>query len=187
VLQANTNAGAAITALSNGFFVDPVRTVTNANSNATTSGNILFYNSSTKEVSTQSIPAFSATGSGNTVISVAFTLTPVAYATEILDTDNWFANNRYTPQRPGWYQISCSARMAVAGAGTGNEASASLRKNGTSIAIQGGWGAVTGAMSQLVQFNGTTDYVDVAIVNAVTGNVVQSATQTTFNGFWVRP
>jgi hypothetical protein len=53
--------------------------------------------------------------------------------------------------------------------------------------LQGGWGAVNGAISQLVQFNGTTDYVDVAITNAATGNVVQSSTQTTFNGFWVRP
>jgi Na+/glutamate symporter len=77
--------------------------------------------------------------------------------------------------------------VAVAGAGSGIEASATLRKNGTSIALQGGWGAVTGAISQLVQFNGTTDYVDVAITNGTTGNVVQSATQTTFNGFWVRP
>jgi hypothetical protein len=120
-------------------------------------------------------------------MSVAFTATQVAYATEIYDSDGWFASNRYTPQRGGWYQISCSARVYVTAGGPGIEASMALRKNGTAVVLQGGYGAVTGAVSQLVYFNGSTDYVDVSITNGTTGNVAQSTSQTTFNGYWVRP
>ena len=137
-------------------------------------------------VDSQTVPAFSATGTGNTVITTAFTATQVAYQTEVYDSDGWFASNRYTPQRSGWYQISCGARVFVAGGGLDKEASMGLRKNNTTIAIQGGYGAVTSAISQLVYLNGSTDYVDVSIVNAITGNVVQSTTQTYFTGSWVR-
>jgi hypothetical protein len=74
----------------------------------------------------------------------------------------------------------------VVGGGFDREASIGLRKNNTIIAIQGGYGIVTSAVSQLVYLNGSTDYVDVSIVNSTTGNVVQSTTQTYFTGSWVR-
>jgi hypothetical protein len=137
-------------------------------------------------VDSQTVPAFSVTGTGNTVITTAFTSTQVAYQTEVYDSDGWFASNRYTPQRAGWYQISCGARVFVVGGGLDKEASIGLRKNNTVIAIQGGYGTVTSAVSQLVYLNGSTDYVDVSIVNANTGNVVQSTSQTYFTGSWVR-
>ena len=137
--------------------------------------------------SIQNPPTFSATGTGNTVITVAFSQTQVAYTTELIDTDGWFASNRYTPQLAGYYQISCGARVYVVGSGIDKEASIGLRKNNTVIAVQGGYGAVTSAVSQLVYFNGSTDYVDVSISTAVTGNVVQQLGQTYFTGYWVRP
>jgi Na+/glutamate symporter len=111
----------------------------------------------------------------------------VAYTTELIDTDGWFASNRYTPQLAGYYQISCGARVFVVGGGIDKEASIGLRKNNTVIAIQGGYGTVTSAVSQLVYLNGSTDYVDVSISNATTGNVVQAIGQTYFTGYWVRP
>jgi hypothetical protein len=132
-------------------------------------------------------PAFAATGSGNTVISTAYTATQVAFATETLDTHGWFANNRYTPQRSGWYQISGGARCFITGGLNNTEASVQLRKNGTtSLAVQGGYGAVTGSVSQLVQFNGTSDYVDFCINCGNTGNVGQQAIYTYFTGSWIR-
>jgi hypothetical protein len=133
-------------------------------------------------------PAFSATGSVSTVITTAFTDTLVAYNNEILNSDGWYSTvtNRYTPQRAGWYQISCGARVYVPATGQTNERALLLRKNGTGIGTSGGYGAVTGTISQLVYLNGTTDYVDVAITGANTGTVPQSTSQTYFNGFWVR-
>jgi hypothetical protein len=133
-----------------------------------------------------SAPAFSATSSVSTVITTAFTDTLVAYNNEIFDPDGWFASNRYTPQRAGWYQISCGARLYVPASGQTNERALLLRKTGTDIAVSGGYGAITGTISQLVYLNGTTDYVDVAITSANTGTVPQSTSQTYFNGFWVR-
>ena len=168
-----------------GFFATPVRVV--ANTSNATSGNVMFYNTTTQEVSTASIPAFSATGSGNTVISAAFTATQVAYATEVYDSDGWFASNRFTPQRAGWYQINCGARIFITGGFSNVEGSVQLRKNSTFIGAQGGYGAVTGTISQLVYFNGSTDNVDVTISVNGTGNIAQQSGLTTFNGYWVRP
>jgi hypothetical protein len=74
----------------------------------------------------------------------------------------------------------------VTGGANNIEASAALRKNGTIVGLQGGYGAVTSSVSQLVYLNGSTDYVDVSITNGTTGSVSQSTAQTSFNGFWVR-
>jgi hypothetical protein len=136
---------------------------------------------------TQSNPAFSATGSTNVTIATPFDPVQVAYNTELLDTNGWFASNRFTPQRAGWYQINCGARMYVIGSGNSAEAGLLLRKNGGQIAGSGGYGAVTGSASQLVYFNGTTDFVDVAIYSSLTGTVSQSGTGTYFSGSYVRP
>ena len=135
---------------------------------------------------TQSNPAFSVTGSVSTVITTTFTPTQVAYNTELLDTNGWFASNRFTPQRAGWYQINCGARIFVP-SGANAECGLILRKNSNQIAGQGGYGAVSGATSQLVYFNGTTDYVDVAIYSGLTGTVSQSSGGTYFSGSYVRP
>jgi hypothetical protein len=74
----------------------------------------------------------------------------------------------------------------VPATGQTNERALLLRKTGTDIGVSGGYGAITGTISQLVYLNGTTDYVDVAISSANTGTVPQSTSQTYFNGFWVR-
>jgi hypothetical protein len=110
----------------------------------------------------------------------------VAYNTELLDTNGWFASNRFTPQRAGWYQINCGARLFAPGGGTA-EAGLLLRKNGNQIAGDGSIGAVTGSASQLVYFNGTTDFVDVAIFSSLTGTVTQAGAYTYFSGSYVRP
>jgi hypothetical protein len=139
--------------------------------------------------SIQNPPTFSATGGGNTVITGAFVQAQVAYATEIIDTDNWFASNRYTPQLAGYYQINCGARIFLTGGVSNAEAGLVLRKNGGTggVAHNGGFGAVTGSTSQLVYLNGSTDYVDVAIFNSQTGNVGQFSGYTYFSGVWLRP
>jgi hypothetical protein len=133
-------------------------------------------------------PAFSATGSGNTVISATFTPTQVAYNTVTFDSNSWYSTstNRYTPQQAGYYQISGGARCLISGGGNSVESSTGLRKNGTYIGISGSYGATIGTVSQLVYFNGTTDYVDVVINSSQLGNVVQNAAQAFFNGFLVR-
>jgi hypothetical protein len=136
---------------------------------------------------TQSNPAFSVTGSTSVVITTPFAPTQVAYNTELLDTNGWFASNRFTPQRAGWYQINCGARIFVTAGGNNVESGLLLRKNSNQIAGQGGFGAVTGAASQLVYFNGTTDYVDVAIFSSQLGTVNQFGTYTYFSGSYVRP
>ena len=135
---------------------------------------------------TQANPAFSATSSVDLTITTAYEPTQVAYNTELLDTNGWFASNRFTPQRAGWYQINCGARLFAPGGGTA-EAGLLLRKNGNQIAGDGSIGAVTGSASQLVYFNGTTDFVDVAIFSSLTGTVTQAGAYTYFSGSYVRP
>jgi hypothetical protein len=130
-------------------------------------------------------PAFSVYSTASVVIPGTFVSVVVPWNVEEYDSNNWFASNRYTPQLAGWYQISCGARAYSPG-NPSAEASVGLRKNGFLVGTSGTIGMVTGTVSRLVFFNGSTDYVDVIITNQVAGTAPQSLAQSYFTGFWVR-
>lgn len=113
--------------------------------------------------SSTAIPAFAAINSADQSSVTTATLTLVTVA-ETLDTDGWFASNRFTPQTAGWYELSGTVGM------TGTLLSRCLlqfRKNGVAtspyvavlnFAAATTFQTITGSM--MMQFNGTTDYVE---------------------------
>jgi hypothetical protein len=152
-------------------------------------GNAVYYNSTTREITTAVIPRFSATASTTTVITAQYGPVTVIYNTVQFDAEAWYDRNtgRYQPQRAGYYQINASARLFVPGTTQTFERYIILRKNGTQINQAGGFGPTNQSISQVVFFNGTTDYVDAAVISQSTGNIGQLANGSVFSGIWMAP
>lgn len=135
-------------------------------------------------------PAFSAYKTGSVTLN-SLSNTVVPYNAEYFDTDNWFDTStyRYTPQVAGYYQLNFSASIGDASA-TGLMR-VYLRKNGSNIALgstgyyesQLGYGASAG--SAVVQVNGSTDYLDVTMLQ-YTGGGNRLVSDCLFSGFLVR-
>jgi hypothetical protein len=152
-------------------------------------GNAVYYNSTTREITTAVIPRFSATASTTTVITTQYIPATVIYNTVQFDAEAWYDRNtgRYQPQRAGYYQINASARLFVPGTTQTFERYIILRKNGAQINQAGGFGPTSQSISQVVFLNGTTDYVDVAVISQSTGNIGQLANGAVFSGSWISP
>jgi hypothetical protein len=164
---------------------DPRVTINTTSGNVSAVGNVsanFFIGDGTQ----LTVPAFSAAGSIGMSSAGGFVPVIVPYNNEQLDTNNWFASNRFTPQRAGWYQIDCGARIFVQGQLNTAESGLALRKNGLTQAQAGGFGAVVETISRLIYFNGTTDYADVAVFASAAGTINQDPSYTFFSGFWVR-
>jgi hypothetical protein len=107
------------------------------------------------------MPAFAAYLAANQSISNGGS-TKVLFDTEIFDTNNNFASSRFTPTVAGYYQINLTIGMGgtsmILGYGE-------IRKNG---ALHAGLSYGTpynsancfGSVSQIIYFNGSTDYVE---------------------------
>jgi len=112
--------------------------------------------------SATSLPAFSAYKSGSQTIS-ANTWTKVTWDTIRFNVNNNFANDRFTPTIAGKYlvtvQLSCGYGSTACFAG--------LQKNG-SIYIQNTGPVYQGAISTIVDMNGSTDYLEAWIYSSVT-------------------
>ena len=90
------------------------------------------------------------------------TWTKANFGHEVVDTDNCFANSRFTPDVAGWYIINCSILTSTTSTTWSNR----IRKNsGTSIseAVHINTVGNTAALqnSAIVYLNGSTDYVEV--------------------------
>ena len=121
-----------------------------------TSGNIqLQYNG-------VAAPAFFAYPSSSTTLPSA-TWTKLIFDIEIFDTNNNFANSRFTPTVAGYYQINGSSSLNTNSSGSSNHAF-SIWKNGNEYVRGGPGGAPAGyiysQVSALIYFNGSTDYVE---------------------------
>jgi len=106
-------------------------------------------------------PAFSAySSSATTVPDNVFT--KVLYATENWDTNNNFANSRFTPTVAGYYQINANTRY---GSITSSNNAFRIFKNGSAYVNGATCGLVNGyiymMVTALVSMNGTTDYVEI--------------------------
>lgn len=132
--------------------------------------------------SSSSGPAFRAYATTSQSVS-ANTFTKINFGTESFDTDNCFASSDFTPTKAGYYFLYTS--IATTGA-TGNDYFY-IRKNGSEIIyfrspVSGSGGY---QLSQLVYFNGTTDYANIYWYgSAIT--VSGSSTDSQFSGFFVR-
>jgi hypothetical protein len=139
-------------------------------------------------------PAFSAYRSTTNQSFSAATYTKIQFNAENFDTANNFdssTNYRFTPTTAGYYQINMNVLMSST-AGTNVFMDILIYKNGTSYAASeftnnsGGYNG--GALSSVIYFNGSTDYIEGYIwQNSGTGQLVRSdAPFTTFNGVWIR-
>jgi len=133
-------------------------------------------------------PAFSAqlTADQN---PASTTQTKVIFNSEVFDTDGCYdptTNYRFTPNKAGYYFINL---VIIANAGTSAFTFAYIYKNGSIYRYSYeptddvGFG-----VSDLIYFNGTTDYVEayVKINGDATRTVYGGNTESVFSGFFVR-
>jgi hypothetical protein len=127
-------------------------------------------------------PAFRAYASTTHSVTIN-TFTKIAFAAESFDTDSCFASNDFTPNKAGYYQLN--AQINTTGA-AGNDYFY-IYKNGSAYMIRRTPYAGSGSysLSDLMYFNGTTDYANVYwYSSAIT---VQSGTDnSSFSGVWIR-
>lgn len=140
-------------------------------------------------------PAFSAYANSTTQTITTGTQTKVLFQTEEFDTNNNFANSRFTPTVPGYYQLNAEVRFEGA-SGTG-ETMIMIWKNGTEIrrgtSFKGvqiatdGW-AMT--VSSLVYADGASDYFEIAVQQGSGSNLnlttANTSSTTWFNGSMTR-
>ena len=120
--------------------------------------------------------------------------TTVEYDSAIFNSHpDWFnfSTHRYTPQIAGYYQISYNASMS--GSNTTNFYSFLVTQDGTVAQIR--WTGTAGAVnlfrhcgSDLIYFNGTTDYVEHQVNYIGTSATLSAGDSVTYmTGFLVRP
>ncbi len=122
-------------------------------------------------------PAFSVHKNGTNQTITASTNTKLTWSTEVFDTNNNFATDRFTPTEAGKYLIVVSARCAQPGM-----CIPSIYKNGALYA-QTQWTNHTFAdqapqATAIIDMNGTTDYVEAFIYS--TGTVIGGTSDRTY-------
>jgi hypothetical protein len=140
-------------------------------------------------------PAFSAYANATPQTITTGSQQKVLFQTEEFDTDNCYANSRFTPNVEGYYQLNAEVRLdGVSGTGemmiviykNTTEHKRGTNQQGTQIAAN--FWAMT--VSSLVYANGTTDYFEIRVQQGSGGNVtvtaVNSPNITWFNGAMLR-
>jgi hypothetical protein len=128
-------------------------------------------------------PAFSAWNSiGQTVSGGTFT--KILFDTELWDTNNNFANSRFTPTVAGYYQINCGIYTVTSQA----TMFPIINVNGASFKQGFYGGTVNGAgLSGQVYLNGTTDYVEAWVFMNLGGALyVVNSSFNWFDGYLAR-
>ena len=140
-------------------------------------------------------PAFSAYANSTLQTITSGSQQKVLFQTEEFDTDNCFANSRFTPTVEGYYQLNSEVRLDGA-SGTGemmiviwkNGAEYKRGTNQSGVQIASDFWAMT--VSSLVYANGTTDYFEIYVQQGSGGSVTVTAVNavniTWFNGVMVR-
>ena len=133
-------------------------------------------------------PAFSAYASSATSLSNG-AFTKITFDTELFDTNNNFASNRFTPTVAGYYQLNSAVSL---GAWVATVTVIMIYKNGSEL-LRGTVNANTSAsianvVSGLVYANGSTDYFEIyGYQNSGIANSTGSgANLVWFNGSLVR-
>jgi len=111
------------------------------------------------------MPAFAAYLSANQSGISSATATKITFDTEVFDTNNNFASNRFTPTVAGYYQIN--AYCAFTASVSSTDLFCAIYKNGTSYRLGtyisrtavGNDGDTT--VSDILYMNGSTDYIEI--------------------------
>ena len=117
------------------------------------------------------------------------TWTKVRLNGELFDTNNNFdtaTNYRFTPTVSGYYQINGSLNTAVSGAAT--RTICAIYKNGTEYLRGADVTGVGSTVSAVINFNGSTDYVELYgwVASATSPAFTDGAIYTNFSGALVR-
>jgi hypothetical protein len=131
--------------------------------------------------------AFSTTATSGQSISPA-TATIVQYGNELLDTHGYYnpSTYRFTPAVAGWYWLSASTRIDT---DVDSEIyDIWLRINGSAVSTNSAnqYRYTSNRVSNLVYFNGTTDYADVVVYINISCSLRTNSNENTFSGFLVR-
>jgi hypothetical protein len=140
-------------------------------------------------------PAFSAYANATLQTITSGSQQKVLFQTEEFDTNNNYANSRFTPTVEGYYQLSAEVRLdGASGTGemmivlykNGSEYKRGINQQGTQIAANF-WAM---QVSSLVYANGTSDYFEIYVQQGSGGSVTVTAVNnpaiTWFNGCMLR-
>jgi len=140
-------------------------------------------------------PAFSAYANATLQTITSGSQQKVLFQTEEYDTNNNYANSRFTPTVAGYYQLNAQVRLdGASGTGeimvviwkNGAEYKRGTNQSGTQIASSF-WAM---QVSSLVYANGTSDYFEIYVQqtsgSSVTVTAVNSVNITWFNGTMIR-
>lgn len=135
-------------------------------------------------------PAFSAYSSAAQSIATV-TWTKVQFNVEVFDTNSNYdptTNYRFTPTVAGYYQVN--ATLSMNNGATTAYCNLSIYKNGVEnkTISYGNYQGLSGCIANLVQMNGTTDYIEIYIFNAEATNrsILGSSPATGFSASMVR-
>jgi len=144
------------------------------------------------ELGTLNTPAFQAIKPSNQTITLGV-ITKLTFTTELLDTHSYFDNatdHRFTPLIAGWYFINAGAKFIDGGVAP-QAGVVFVYKNGALLSQNNipffDNGDCSIPISALVNFNGSTDYIEIFCLTGGTGatTIGGSATDysTYFSGF----
>lgn len=134
---------------------------------------------------------FSVYCSAGTSIANTTLITP--FQTELFDTSNSFASNKFTAPVSGYYQINAQVFMGTAGAGVTENAIIQLRKNGSTTS-QPGSDRMNGSgdANRLIKLKlnvlialAVGDYIEIASTFVGSRDIAAGADSTWFNGYLV--
>ena len=174
------NGGTGLTTLTANYI--PYGNGTSALSSSST----LTYDGSTLFAPNLQGPTFRAYASTGTVIS-ANTTVKIIFDTSSYDTNSNYStsNYRFTPTVAGYYQIS----MGVRPASSTGETAVYMYKNGSNYATLYD-ATITGlystSSSNLVQMNGSTDYIEIYMYSQLGGTTPTGSATMYFSGVLVR-
>ena len=128
-------------------------------------------------------PSFHAYRNSNYTVSDS-TWTKIPIDTELFDSDNMYdssTNYRFTPTTAGKYFIYASTKSGVALTAHYT----AIRKNGSEVVVAHGNGSVGSVFNcqSIIDFNGSTDYVEVYAYYQGNSNSDQNFRSTFFGGF----
>lgn len=140
---------------------------------------------------TGAMPAFSAYPSSSIGFSSS-TWSKVTFDTEEFDTNNNFASSRFTPTIAGYYQLN--SIVGITGTSVTQFICAIYKngaeyKRGVQLTYASGVSNSACAVSAVVYFNGSTDYVEIYSFAIGTSPIVNggaSTVNTSFNGAMIR-
>jgi len=132
-------------------------------------------------------PAFHVTKTGSNQSISQATDTVVTFNNEIFDSDNKFANNKFTPGVAGKYFLF-AAGQCTGTFGTNSTLYIAIKKNGSGFAlvetrVPGGSHSISVSVSTIGIAN-TTDYFEVSMLNSSgTPPIRQGSSFTYFGGY----